>query len=105
MKSVPVLGTQLQKFLWSTGSVTIPSFTDTVAGGKAAEHHSYGFLVVEIEDSQIVHVRNISAHEDGSFTDLIYRVENGEIFKESTDILVWGDSHFAQKRRKSYFSF
>lgn len=100
MRSVPVLDNQDQKFLWSTGSITIPSFTDTVAGGKAAEHHSYGFLVIEIENEDIVHVRNVSAHEDGSFNDLIYRVENEKIITENTDVLVWGDSHFAQKEEK-----
>lgn len=100
MRSVPVLDGQVQKFLWSTGSVTIPSFTDTVAGGKAAEHHSYGFLVVEIENDDIVHVRNVSAHEDGSFNDLFYRIEDQKVMTEPTDCLVWGDSHFAQKDEK-----
>jgi len=97
MRSVPVLPTQKQKFLYSTGSVTVPSFTDTVAGGKAEAHHSYGFIVVEIESDEIVHVRNVSANSDGSFNDLIYRVEEGKITKEETECLVWGDSHFAQK--------
>lgn len=105
MKSVPVLEDQLQKFLWSTGSVTVPSFTDTVAGGKAAEQHSYGFLVVEIEDEEIVHIRSVSAHEDGSFNDLIYRVEDTGIVLEETDTLVWGDSHFAQKEERVTMAF
>jgi len=100
MRSLPVLDGQTQKFLWSTGSVTIPSFTDTVAGGKAAEHHSYGFVVVEIENDEVVHMRNVSAHEDGSFNDLIYRIDENGVTKENTDVLVWGDSHFAQKDDK-----
>lgn len=97
MRSVPVLEDQIQKFLFSTGSVTSPNFTDTVAGGKAAEHHSFGFVVVEIENEDVVHIRNISAHEDGSFNDLIYRVDNGKVTQEGTEYLIWGDSHFAQK--------
>ena len=97
MRSVAVLDSQKQKFLYSTGSVTAPSFTDTVAGGKAAEHHSYGFIVVEIESDNVVHVRNVSADDNGNFNDLIYRVEDGIITKEDTECLVWGDSHFAQK--------
>lgn len=100
MKSVPVLPDQTQKFLWSTGSVTVPSFTDTVAGGKAEEHHTYGFIVVEIEDEEIVHIRSVSANNKGNFNDLIYRVEDEYIKVEETECLVWGDSHFAKKDEK-----
>lgn len=100
MRVVPVLPEQKQTFLYSTGSVTIPNFTDTVAGGKSAEHHSYGFVVVEIESKDIVHIRSVSADENGSFNDLIYRVENGKIKEEEVECLVWGDSHFAKKDEK-----
>ena len=100
MRVVPSLENQPQKFLHSTGSVTAPSFTDTVAGGKAQEHHSYGFIVIEIENEDVVHIRNVSAHEDGSFNDLIYRVDGETVFKESTNVMVWGDLHFAQKDKK-----
>ena len=97
MRSVPVLPGQLQKFLYSTGTVTTPNFTDSVAGGKAAEHHTYGFIVVEIENDEVVHVRNISADADGNFNDLIYRVEDSKVTMEDVECFVWGDSHFARK--------
>lgn len=97
MRSVPVLPTQKQKFLYSTGTTTVPNFTDSVAGGKAEAHHSFGFVIVEIESDEVVHLRSVSADEDGNFNDLIYRVENGEITHETVECLVWGDSHFAQK--------
>lgn len=100
MKSVPVLPDQEQKFIYSTGSVTVPNFTDTVAGGKAAEQHSYGFVIVEIENDKIAHIRNVEADEDGNFNDLIYRIENCEITREATECLVWGDCHFAQKEER-----
>lgn len=100
MKSVPVLPTQKQKFLYSTGSVTEPNFTDSVAGGKAGAHHSYGFVVVEIESDEVVHMRSVSANNEGSFNDLLFRVENEKISIEAVETLVWGDSHFAQKKKK-----
>jgi len=96
-RSLPVLPEQDQKFLYSTGSVTAPSFTESVAGGRAAEHHSHGFIVVEIESDDVVHCRNVSAHKDGTFNDLIFRVEGGEVATEEVPIMVFGDSHFAQK--------
>lgn len=98
MRPIAVLPGVEKKFVYSTGSVTIPSFTDSVAGGKASEHHSYGFIIVEIENDDIVHIRNVSADSDGNFNDLIYRVEDQRISKERVDTLVWGDSHFAKKR-------
>ena len=96
-RSIPVLPTDTQKSIYSTGTVTVPNFTDSVAGGKAEDLHNYGFVVVEIENDDVVHVRNVIANVDGSFNDLIYRVEDGEITQEDTQTLVWGDSHFAQK--------
>lgn len=99
-RPVPVLPESNQKFLWATGSVTLPSFTDSVAGGKAEEHHTFGFLVVEIENDEVVHVRNVSANADGSFNDLIFRVEKETVSSEEVEILTWGDSHFAQKKQE-----
>lgn len=96
MRSIPVLPSQSQKFLYSTGSVTMPSFTDSVAGGKAAEHHTFGFIVIEIENEHVAHIRNVSASKDGSFNDLIFRVEGCKVRTEKTECLIWGDSHFAK---------
>jgi hypothetical protein len=100
MRSVAVLPSQKQKFLYSTGTTTIPNFTDSVAGGKAGAHHSYGFVIVEIENEEIVHLRSVSANAEGSFNDLIFRIEDEKVTAEIVDVLVWGDSHFAQKNQQ-----
>lgn len=100
MRTVPVLPGAKQKFLYSTGTVTIPSFTDSVAGGKAGEHHTYGFVIVEVESEEVVHLRSVSASADGSFNDLIYRIEEEIIKTEEVETLVWGDIHFAQKEER-----
>lgn len=105
MRTVAVLPSQKQKFLYSTGSVTKPNFTDSVAGGKSEAHHSYGFIVVEIESDEVVHIRSVSADEDGNFNDLIYRIEDTRIIAEDVDCFVWGDSHFAKKDPRVTFAF
>lgn len=97
MRSVAVLEASKQKFLHSTGSITEPSFTDTVAGGTAAEHHSYGFAIVDVDSEGVAHIRNVVADLDGSFNDLIFRVSECKVETEYVDTMVWGDSHFAQK--------
>ena len=99
MRSLPIMPNGQQRFVYSTGSVTVPNFTDSVAGAKAEMHHSYGFVVVEIEDDNICHIRNVVADDEGSFNDLIYRIQDGKISKEKTECLVWGDSHFAKKEK------
>ena len=96
-RSLPVLPGVEQKFLFSTGTVTEPSFTDTVAGGKAAEQHKFGFVVVEIESDNVVHTRNVVAESDGTFNDLMFRVQNNKVSTEDVGAMNWGDSHFAQK--------
>ncbi len=96
-RPLPVLPEVEQKFLFSTGTVTEPNFTDTVAGGKAAEQHKFGFIVVEIESDNVVHTRNVVAESDGTFNDLMFRVQDNEIFTEDVGAMNWGDSHFAQK--------
>ena len=105
MIPVAVLPNQKQKFLFSTGSCTTPSFTDSVAGGKQAENHSYGFVVVEIENENVVHIRNIVADSEGNFNDLIYRVDENGVTTETVETLVWGDSHFAQKEERVTLAF
>lgn len=98
LRVVPTLPNSPQKFLYSTGTVTAPNFTDSVAGGKASEHHTYGFVIVETdEDNHTSYIRSVSADLDGNFNDLIFRVENEVISNEYPEYFVWGDSHFAQK--------
>ena len=96
-RPIATLPEERQKFLMSTGSVTNPSFTDTKAGSVAAEFHRYGFIVVEIESDETVHFRNVVGESDGSFNDLVYRVEDSRIGTEDVGTMVWGDSHYAQK--------
>lgn len=69
MDSVPTRGHDLPKLMWTTGAITLPSYSDTTAGKKGEFHHVLGALVVEIDGSRF-HVRNISLRKDGSFIDL-----------------------------------
>lgn len=95
-KSLPVLNGHPNKFLLTTGACTIRNYTDTKSGKKAEFHHTYGFVVVEIQDDYIFHVRQVTANQDGSFTDLDSRVREGEITKvKNCSAFVMGDIHAA----------
>lgn len=94
LKSLPVLQGHPNKLLLTTGACTIKNYTDTKSGKKAEFHHTYGFVVVEIKDDLTYYVRQVTAVDDGSFTDLKWNVKNGEITEiDSCAAYVLGDIH------------
>jgi len=96
LRSLPVLKGHQNKLLLTTGSCTIKNYTDTKAGKKAEFHHTYGFVIVEIKDDLTYYVRQVTAQDDGSFTDLIHNVKDGDITKvNSCAAYIMGDIHCA----------
>jgi len=95
-ESQPTLQGDASKILATTGSLTKPNYTDTNAGKHGEHYHQYGFVVVEIQDDKIFHLRQVEVNKNGSFDDLFYHVEKGEISR-NTEIegIVLGDVHFA----------
>jgi hypothetical protein len=70
MKSCPRLKNAPERLLWTTGSVTVKNFGDTKAELRAAQQHSYGALVVELDDEGNFWARQLVANESGEFADL-----------------------------------
>lgn len=95
-ESQPTLQGDSSKLLLTTGSLTKKNYTDTDSGKHGEHYHQYGFVVVEIQDDNIFHVRQVEVNKNGSFDDLFYHVEKGEITR-NTEIegIVLGDVHFA----------
>ncbi|MBR8535402.1 hypothetical protein KDU71_07505 [Carboxylicivirga sediminis] len=96
LRSLPVFPQMQNVYLHSTGTVSDINMSDTVAGGVAAAHHSYGFVFVDIENEDIVYTHNVSAEKDGSFTLFNLHVSNSEISQVDIPWLFMGDSHLAQ---------
>ena len=94
LKSLPILDGYPHKVLASTGAITHPRYTDTKIGKKGEFNHIYGFLLVEVRDEEVFHIRNVNVNDDGSFTDVYSFVKNGAI-KETSRLegLVLGDLH------------
>lgn len=93
--TMPTLENEESKFLLSTGSITESNYTDSKSGKKGEFHHTYGFVIVEIESDSVFHVRQVSAKTDGSFYDLDYFVKEGKVTKSDSNVecLVMGDLH------------
>jgi len=97
METIPVLEGNLPKLMMTTGACTVKNYTDSKAGKKGEFHHTLGFVIVEIKDEEIFFSRQITATDDGNFTDLYFRVENGKVDKiDSVAAAILGDLHYGQ---------
>ena len=97
LQSIPRLQGQEPRFAVSTGTVTIPNYTARAAGQKSIFHHTYGFLVVEIDVDGEVFLRPVSASDDGSFQDLNTFVGDGVCHGDQrVRAISWGDIHHEQ---------
>lgn len=96
LKSLPILDGYPHKLLLTTGAVSIENYTDTKVGKKGEFHHTYGFVVVEL-DGDNFHIRQVTADNDGSFYDLQFCVDNGEVSMHSgAEAIVFGDIHLGE---------
>lgn len=83
-------------FRYTTGSVTEHNARDSKAGSIAEFHHVAGFLIVEVQSDGNWWVRQVSAHDDGSFQDLNHYVSDEEVYSaEPVEAIVCGDTHVA----------
>jgi hypothetical protein len=95
LEMIPVLEGNKPKMMLTTGALTVKNYTDSKAGKKGEFHHTFGFVIVEIEDKNSFHIRQVTANdEDGSFSDLFYHTQNGEVTKiDEIEGIVLGDLH------------
>ena len=96
LEMIPVLEGNKPKMMLTTGSVTLKNYTDSKSGKKGEFHHTFGFVIVEIKDDETFFVRQVTADDKtGNFSDLIYRVENGEVKRiNKLAAAVLGDIHY-----------
>lgn len=97
LKFLPVLKGQKPKMMLTTGSVTLPNYTDSGIGAEGEFHHTYGFSIVSIVDDDLADIRYVTARSDGGFIDLSVEVKDGIISKAgNAKALILGDIHAAK---------
>jgi len=102
LKSLPILDGYPHKLLLTTGSVSIENYTDTKVGKKGEFHHTYGFVIVEL-DGDDFHIRQVTADNDGSFYDLQFCVDNSEVSLHSgAEAIVFGDIHLGETNQDAF---
>lgn len=95
MEMIPVLEGNKPKMMLTTGAVTVKNYTDSKAGKKGEFHHTFGFVIVEINDKHSFHIRQVTADDkDGSFNDLYYRISDSKVETiDEIEGIVLGDLH------------
>lgn len=101
LETLPILNGERQKIMMTTGACTVPNYTHSKAGAKGKFNHILGFVVIEIKDKNTFFMRQVTADKDGSFTDLVNKVDSLGIFKiNECEGLVLGDLHCGQHEKK-----
>ena len=97
LRTYPAGNSKYAKVHATTGAVTLPNYSDTKLGIKAHDHHIHGFMIVEVVDDKIFHVRNVNARSsDGAFVDSArgFLVSDGKVSEAPpAQCLRIGDSH------------
>jgi hypothetical protein len=93
--TVPTPSQHLPKILATTGTVTLPNYTDSKAGWKGEFHHSLAALVAEIDEDGNTHIRHVHGDDiTGHFYDLDKYYTPTEVTTNNRiSALVTGDTH------------
>lgn len=97
MRAIPTNKFEKAKHIYTTGTVTMRNYILRKAGLKAAYHHCYGALLVEVCDDGTWFARQINADSDGTMYDLDVRVHDEKVETGvPVEAIVWGDLHAEQ---------
>jgi hypothetical protein len=103
LESIPTSKFDKTKINYTTGTVTQRNYIQKKAGLKAEHHHTYGALVVEIDDEGTWFVRQLNADSDGIIYDLDLKVEDEHLTTGNRILGInWGDIHVAKRDNINY---
>jgi len=93
MKTLAVNSVDHPAIITTTGSVTLPNYSETKQGEKARFNHSFSAIVVEKDINQF-HLRVLNADENGGFYDIDgYYDAGGRTDLKYVEALITGDEH------------
>ena len=103
LETIPVLEGNVPKMMLTTGACTVSNYTDSKSGKKGEFHHTLGFVIIEIKNDEIFFARQVTATDDGNFSDLFFHTEYDEETQSSKvsrldkiSAIVLGDLHYGQ---------
>ena len=110
LRYVPNMHYDIPPALMTTGAITVNNYdTDKYMSkrtSKLAENdHTYGAVIVEVEDERIFHFRHVQASSYNSITDMgIDYFPNGSIQAIDETAMIMGDSHTGYHDKELHFS-
>lgn len=94
LEVVPVSSVGFPHLLHSTGCITNPdSYAFNRQGMLARQDHIVGGLIIEIEDQQLFHIREVQADKKGGFYDLNKYYLEDTVTESKAKAFVMGDYH------------
>lgn len=100
LESIPRPLGKIPHLLWSTGTISTPSYPRTRAGSLAQQDNILGALVVEVEDNRRFYIRPVQFIKDG-FVDLGVKYTATSTKKVKTSVMVWGDLHLGEENEEA----
>ena len=93
MQSLPRMKDSPERFLYTTGAVTLRNYIQRKAGQKAEFHHVFGALYVEVDEQGDWFARQLIADENGVFHDLDAQYDFNGVTTMPVAGITWGDIH------------
>lgn len=106
MMPIPTMKTEGVKLMYTTGAVTQRNYIKRKVGYMAEHFHTYGALVVEVDDRGAWYCRQIEQGPDGAAHDVNRRAINGKVEYQPVDggfveDICWGDIHAGKLDKKT----
>ena len=77
------------KMLLTTGSITVPNYTDSKVGHKAKFHHSLAAAIVEVDENGSVFVRHKQNKKNSKLGNEIFDRYSVEYYIFNNFLLFW----------------
>jgi hypothetical protein len=100
MESIATLGGDGAKLNYTTGTVTLRNYIQRKEGFKAEFHHSYGALIVEVDEDGHWWVRQLNADSEGMIYDWDLCAKDGKVTSgHRVEAITHGDIHEMRIKR------
>jgi len=102
LKAISDSNFKMPRIVQTTGACTLPRYANREncedaerwrRGSIAKKQHVIGGLIVEIENEEIFHLRNIRADSEGKFVDFGLKYDGNKKTKSILEAIVFGDWH------------
>lgn len=93
LESVPTHKAEPCKMMYTTGALTKRNYVQKKAGQKASFHHTYGALLVEVDENGDWWARQLNCDENGVVYDLDKKYTPEGVESTQVEAINWGDIH------------